>query len=137
MFRYYFANFRPQPPSPHHHPPFPPHTQYPSVRPFYIRLEVPETAKLGEQIGVRVSVFNYWDRPIECLVTLHSSPDYRFVLVTNEVKEQSSYSPETTDGDIQTMVYVSISVPPSLYSLNHSLNHYLTAFLPHPLSHLL
>ena len=43
----------------------------------------------------------------QCLVTLHDSDEYVFVIVNTGNKVQSSYAPRTTRGDIQTMVYVS------------------------------
>ena len=32
---------------------------------FYMRAEAPETARRGEQIGVRIGLFNYWDQDLE------------------------------------------------------------------------
>ncbi len=43
---------------------------------------------------------------LQILITLHGSRDYVFVNV-EESGYVSSYSPRTTAGDVQTMVYVS------------------------------
>ncbi|KAI0217799.1 Alpha-2-macroglobulin-P [Lamellibrachia satsuma] len=80
--------------------------RYQATQPFYIQVEMPTHAVKGEQIGVRIALFNYWDRFLECLVTLHDSDEYVFVIVNTGNKVQSSYAPRTTRGDIQTMVYV-------------------------------
>jgi len=84
------------------------HTPYrmESTRPFYMRAEMPESAVKGEQIGVRLALFNYWGQEnLECVVTLHDSDDYRFVVV-EEFGIVSSYSPRTIRGAVQTMVYL-------------------------------
>ena len=44
---------------------------------------------------------------LQCLVMLHGSMDYKFVVV-EEFGIVSSYNPRTVFGDIQTMVIVSI-----------------------------
>lgn len=100
--------------------------QYQSTRFFYIAVETPDTVTIGEQIGVRVAVFNYWHQnlevsywmssqqvgrhdqlsPFQCLVTVLDSEDYCHVIVRDGYV--SSYSPRTARGDFQTMVYVSI-----------------------------
>lgn len=45
--------------------------EYIAVLPFYINVEMPDECKQGEQIGIRVSVFNYMKRHIEATVILH------------------------------------------------------------------
>ncbi|KAK2182230.1 hypothetical protein NP493_362g02042 [Ridgeia piscesae] len=89
--------------------------KYQATRPFYIQVEMPDQAVKGEQIGVRIALFNYWDRFLECLVTLHDSDDYVFVLVNTGHQVQSSYAPRTTRGDIQTMVYVEAGEMKSIF----------------------
>ena len=44
--------------------------EYIAVLPFYINVEMPTHCKQGEQIGVRVSVFNYMRSDIEATVVL-------------------------------------------------------------------
>ena len=43
----------------------------------YIQVEHPEHIIRGEQVGVRVTVFNYWyeDDYLEVLITMHQGPD--------------------------------------------------------------
>lgn len=51
------------------------------VLPFFINVEMPNSCRQGEQVGVRVSVFNYMLTDIEATVVLSGSPDYKFVHV--------------------------------------------------------
>lgn len=44
--------------------------EYIAVLPFYINIEMPDQCKQGEQIGIRVSVFNYMRHHIEATVIL-------------------------------------------------------------------
>lgn len=44
-------------------------------------VEMPKQCRQGEQVGVRVAVFNYQSVDIEATVVLKSSPDYKFVHV--------------------------------------------------------
>ncbi|XP_046585013.1 LOW QUALITY PROTEIN: murinoglobulin-1-like [Haliotis rubra] len=80
---------------------------YDAARYMYIQVEAPETIVRGEQIGVRVTVFNYWynDDYIEVLVTMHGGPDYEFVVV-NDMGIVSAYKPTTHKGDHQTIVFL-------------------------------
>jgi hypothetical protein len=55
--------------------------QYVGVLPFFINVEMPTTSRQGEQVGIRVTVFNYMPSPIEATVVLAGSPDYKFVHV--------------------------------------------------------
>ncbi|XP_076470049.1 CD109 antigen-like [Babylonia areolata] len=80
---------------------------YDATRFMYIMVEHPKTIIRGEQIGVRVTVFNYWydDDYIEVLITMHGSDEYEFVLV-EEMGVVSSYNPRTHRGDKQTIVFL-------------------------------
>ncbi|XP_071092281.1 CD109 antigen-like [Haliotis cracherodii] len=80
---------------------------YDAARYMYIQVEAPVTIVRGEQIGVRVTVFNYWynDDYIEVLVTMHGGPDYEFVVV-NDMGIVSAYKPTTHKGDHQTIVFL-------------------------------
>jgi len=50
----------------------------------------------------------------QCIVTLHGSENYKFVVV-EEYGIVSSYNPRLKSGDIQTMVYVSANNLNPLY----------------------
>jgi len=76
-----------------------------ATRAFYMRAEAPYEVKKGEMIGIRLGLFNYWHEDIECLVTLHDSDQYRFVIV-EEFGIVSSYAPRTVRGNMQTMIYL-------------------------------
>lgn len=82
--------------------------RYDATRYMYIIVEAPEIIMRGEQIGVRVSVFNYWfnDDYLEVLLTMEDGGDnYKFVLV-DEMGIVSAYKPKTTSGDHQTIVFL-------------------------------
>ena len=49
--------------------------------PFFINVEMPSISHQGEQVGIRVTVFNYMTRDIEAIVVLIGSDDYKFVHV--------------------------------------------------------
>lgn len=51
------------------------------VLPFFINVEMPSVSHQGEQVGVRVSVFNYMMNDIEAVVVLANSDSYKFVHV--------------------------------------------------------
>lgn len=55
--------------------------QYVGVLPFFIKVEGPDQCRQGEQIGLRVVVFNYTPQNLEAVVVLEASPDYKFVHV--------------------------------------------------------
>ena len=46
-----------------------------------MKVEGPDKCRQGEQLGLRVAVFNYQEQAIEAVVVLASSPDYKFVHV--------------------------------------------------------
>ncbi|CAH1797576.1 unnamed protein product [Owenia fusiformis] len=72
---------------------------------FYFILEAPKKAIKGEQIGVRMAVFNNWEDNIEALITMHKSPNHKFVRV-EDFGVVSSYAPRLGDSDLQTMLFV-------------------------------
>ena len=76
-----------------------------TTRQFYIQVEMPPEARLGEQIGIRVDVFNFQSQRIEGLVILHPSDDYRFVNVERDGLV-SSFAPKTTTGQHQVLVII-------------------------------
>lgn len=78
---------------------------YVGVLPFFIKVEGPEECRQGEQVGLRVVVFNYQPQDIEAVVVLSASPDYKFVHV-EENGIVRSYNPRTSFGEHQFFVYI-------------------------------
>ncbi|GFO11264.1 Cd109 antigen-like isoform x3, partial [Plakobranchus ocellatus] len=78
-----------------------------AARTMYIQVEHPKYIVWGEQIGVRVTVFNYWydDDYLEVLVTMHAGRDAEFVLV-EDMGWVTAYNPDTHEGDHQTIVFL-------------------------------
>lgn len=79
--------------------------EYLGVLPFFINVEMPTTCMQGEQVGVRVSVFNYMTNAIEATVVLNGSPDYKFVHV-EENGVVVAYNPRTSFGEHQFFIYI-------------------------------
>jgi CD109 antigen len=79
--------------------------EYVGCQPFYINVEMPSECKQGEQVGVRVTVFNYMTVAVEATVVLHGSPDYKFVHV-EEDGIVVSYNPRTSYGEHQFFIYL-------------------------------
>lgn len=76
-----------------------------NTRPFLLKVEMPSSCNLGEQIGVRALVSNYMSKEIEATIILADSPDYKFVHVS-ESGEVSSYAPETSYGEHQHLITI-------------------------------
>lgn len=79
--------------------------RYVGVLPFFIKVEGPDRCRQGEQVGLRVVVFNYQQQDIEAVVVLSASPDYKFVHV-EENGIVRSYNPRTSFGEHQFFVYI-------------------------------
>ncbi|GAB0098879.1 macroglobulin complement-related [Sergentomyia squamirostris] len=79
--------------------------EYVGVQPFFINVEMPRECRQGEQVGIRVTVFNYMTNAIEATVVLHGSPDYKFVHV-EENGIVRSYNPRTSFGEHQFFIYL-------------------------------
>ncbi|XP_065221551.1 CD109 antigen-like [Planococcus citri] len=79
--------------------------EYMGILPFFINVEMPTRSRQGEQVGVRVTVFNYMKNAIEAVVLLEGSDSYKFVHVEEE-GIVSSYSPRTSFGEHQFFVYI-------------------------------
>ncbi|KAJ8926001.1 hypothetical protein NQ315_009856 [Exocentrus adspersus] len=79
--------------------------EYIGVLPFFINVEMPNTCMQGEQVGIRVSVFNYMLDNIEATVVLNGSPDYKFVHV-EENGIVRAYNPRTSFGEHQFFIYI-------------------------------
>ena len=76
-----------------------------TTRQFYIQVEAPDQARIGEQIGICVDAFNFQKMRIEALIILHPSEDYRFVNVEKD-GIVSTYSPKTTSGYHQVLLII-------------------------------
>ena len=46
--------------------------QYQSTRPFFIQVEMPTDSVKGEQLGIRIALFNYWNTALEVCYIPHS-----------------------------------------------------------------
>ncbi|EGI57831.1 PREDICTED: CD109 antigen [Acromyrmex echinatior] len=79
--------------------------KYTGVLPFYINVEMPAHSRQGEQIGIRVSVFNYMHYNIEATVVLSGSKDYKFIHVEDNGIVQS-YKPRTSFGEHQFFIWI-------------------------------
>lgn len=75
------------------------------VKRFLMNIEMPSVCIIGEQIGVRINLFNYMPMHIEVVVILNSSPDYKFVHV-EENGVVSAYNPRTSFGEHQHLVFI-------------------------------
>jgi hypothetical protein len=76
-----------------------------SVKSFLMNIEMPSVCVIGEQIGVRVNLFNNMPNKIEVVVILNNSPDYKFVHV-EENGIVSAYNPRTSFGEHQHLVFI-------------------------------
>ncbi|XP_058120084.1 CD109 antigen [Anopheles ziemanni] len=88
--------------------------EYVGVQPFFINVEMPTVCHQGEQVGIRVAVFNYQTVDIEATVVLHSSPDYQFVHVEEDGIVRS-YNPRTSYGEHQFYIYLNAQDSTNVY----------------------
>lgn len=88
--------------------------QYVGVQPFFINIEMPTICRQGEQVGIRVTVFNFQTTAIEATVVLHGSPDYKFVHV-GENGIVRSYNPDTSSGEHQFFIYIEAQGTSTVY----------------------
>jgi len=79
--------------------------EFSSIKRFLMNIEMPSLCIIGEQISVRVNLFNYMPTKIEVVVILNSSPDYKFVHV-EENGVVSAYNPRTSFGEHQHLVFI-------------------------------
>lgn len=70
---------------------------------------MPNLCMQGEQVGIRVTVFNYMEDAMEATVVLHGSPDYKFVHV-EENGIVRSYNPRTSFGEHQFFIYIKVDI---------------------------
>ncbi|XP_055919076.1 CD109 antigen-like [Eupeodes corollae] len=88
--------------------------EYIGEQPFYINVEMPLESRQGEQIGIRVTVFNYKCSAIEATVVLHASHEYQFVHV-EEDGVVAAYNPRTSFGEQQFFVYLDAQSSSTVY----------------------
>ncbi|GIX92091.1 CD109 antigen [Caerostris darwini] len=79
--------------------------QFSFGRPFTMNVEMPSKCRTGEQIGIRITVFNYFHTEIEALVILGGSPHYQFVHVEAMGRVQS-YKPRTSPDEHHHLVFI-------------------------------
>ncbi|KAK8389963.1 hypothetical protein O3P69_012881 [Scylla paramamosain] len=78
---------------------------YSAMPPMYISLEMPDSCRRGEQVGMRIMVFNNLPQEMMILLVLHGADTHRFVVVEdNGVVD--FYRPRTKDGDHQHLLSV-------------------------------
>jgi CD109 antigen len=70
-----------------------------------MNVEMPQTCRQGEQIGIRITIFNYMMRDIEVMVVLANSPYYKFIHV-DAFGSVQSYNPRTSTGEHQHLVWI-------------------------------
>ncbi|XP_047481542.1 CD109 antigen-like [Penaeus chinensis] len=78
---------------------------YSIIPPVYVSLEMPDSCRRGEQVGMRVMVFNNIEQELLILLVLHGSDDHRFIMV-EETGVVDFYRPRTMAGDHQHLVSV-------------------------------
>ena len=79
--------------------------EFAGYRPFYMNVEMPSTCRQGEQVGIRITLFNYATFEADVVVTLADSPDYKFVHV-EEFGEVKSYEARTSRGEKQHLTWI-------------------------------
>ncbi|XP_069938701.1 CD109 antigen [Cherax quadricarinatus] len=79
--------------------------KYSAMPPMYISLEMPDSCRRGEQIGMRIMIFNNLPQEMMILLVLHGADTHRFVLV-EEHGVVDFYRPRTKAGDHQHLVSV-------------------------------
>lgn len=70
-----------------------------------LTVDAPRDARMWEQVGLTVGVFNYHDSTMGILLSLPYSPDYQSIVVeANGVVD--SYNPRKLNGTFQHVVWV-------------------------------
>ncbi|CAG7819004.1 unnamed protein product, partial [Allacma fusca] len=78
---------------------------YSGVRPIYMNVEMPTTCRQGEQVGIRVTVFNYMLKAVEVMVILSHSPNHKFIHVET-LGFVEAYNPRTSQKEHQLLVWI-------------------------------
>ena len=82
--------------------------QFDSAGPFMLTVEAPPVARMWEQVGLTVGVFNFHLSQVGVLITLPHSEDYQTIAVEdNGVVD--SYNPRKIDGTFQHVVWVRVA----------------------------
>jgi CD109 antigen len=79
--------------------------RFSSTRQFYMEVEIPLECRLGEQIGIKVDVFNFQSQRVEGLIILHPSEDYKFVNVEKDGLV-SSFAPRLSGDQHHVLVII-------------------------------
>ncbi|XP_076370636.1 CD109 antigen-like isoform X2 [Tachypleus tridentatus] len=94
-----------------------PALQFSTVKSVFINVEMPRICKEGEQIGIRVTVFNYKSLDIEVFVSVAKSQDYNFVNIeSNSLQREQEHRLMISSGRSE-VVYMPI-VPARLGNFN-------------------
>ncbi|BHF76298.1 endopeptidase inhibitor activity [Sparganum proliferum] len=80
--------------------------RFSGARRFYFTLEVPEEGFWGEQFGVRVCVFNYWDYWVEALVVVKANPDVGVLKVPYGGRATAWAAAFTVNQTVETLLYL-------------------------------
>uniref|UniRef100_T1J445 Alpha-2-macroglobulin bait region domain-containing protein n=1 Tax=Strigamia maritima TaxID=126957 RepID=T1J445_STRMM len=80
---------------------------YDGTKQFCISVEMPTLCRRGEQIGIRVELFNFGETELFVTVVLMASDSYQFVHV-EEKGQVRSYDARTSSGEHQHLVWVLI-----------------------------
>ncbi|XP_050698378.1 CD109 antigen-like isoform X1 [Eriocheir sinensis] len=78
---------------------------YSAMPPMYISLEMPDSCRRGEQVGMRIMVFNNLPQEMMILLVLHGADTHRFVAV-EEHGVVDFYRPRVEAGDHQHLISV-------------------------------
>ncbi|KAK2723405.1 hypothetical protein QYM36_001916, partial [Artemia franciscana] len=79
--------------------------EHAAFKPFYMNVEMPSACRQGEQIGIRVSLFNYLIEPLEVIVVLMGSNEHKFIHV-EAFGQVNSYNPRTSFGEHQHLMWI-------------------------------
>nr|XP_045621040.1 CD109 antigen-like isoform X1 [Procambarus clarkii] len=82
-----------------------PEYDYDTTPPLLMRLQATPVCRRGEQISVRVHLYNAVRQTVMVMVVLQGSPDYRFVHVEKDAIV-SHYSPRLSSGDHHHLISV-------------------------------
>ncbi|VDD75471.1 unnamed protein product [Mesocestoides corti] len=80
--------------------------RFDGARRFYFTLEVPEVGFWGEQFGVRICLFNYWNYFLEALVRVNADPDIGVIRVPYGGLTTAWAPPYSVNETVETLVYL-------------------------------
>ncbi|XP_035217287.1 CD109 antigen-like isoform X3 [Stegodyphus dumicola] len=79
--------------------------QFSFTKPFSMVVEMPSKCNFGEQIGIRITIFNYFHLEIEAVIVLGISPHYKFVHV-EPFGDVKSYDPRTSSEEHHHLIFI-------------------------------